>query len=237
MGSPLIAIIIGLIFVIRAIYFQTFRKIFILYFIMVFGYLIWKYISENILGIINLPLEQVKIISRFGLLGYILMFLVWHKIEKPENIFFRLGNSKEIIQIPLIWKGFNEIEWRFTLVFSLLWVCVAVLFSIKNELGYNIIFYGIIFSIVNALLEEFIWRGFVLARLIGITTEKIALIVSSMAFGLYHYSLNFPLWLCLVFAIGGFYMGGSAIKSKGLLSPVIMHFAVNIAFVSIGIIF
>ena len=32
-------------------------------------------------------------------------------------------------------------------------------------------------------------------------------------------------------------MGGSAIKSKGLLSPIIMHITVNLAFITIGIIF
>jgi membrane protease YdiL (CAAX protease family) len=64
-----------------------------------------------------------------------------------------------------------------------------------------------------------------------------ALIVSSLAFGLYHYSLNFPLFICFAFAIGGFFIGGTAIKSKGLLSPILMHITVNLAFISIGIIF
>ncbi|MDR1536537.1 MAG: hypothetical protein LBU32_00790 [Clostridiales bacterium] len=47
--------------------------------------------------------------------------------------------------------------------------------------------------------------------------------MSALAFGLYHYSLQFPLWACLIFAIGGFYIGGSAIKSRGLLSPAVVH--------------
>jgi len=235
--SPIIAIITGFAFIIGSIGLKTLRKIFFLFCIMIFGYLIWKYISENIHGILKLTPELIKIIIRFGLFGYILLFAIWHKFQKPKTSFFRFGNSKETIHIPFIWKGFKEIEWRFTIIFSLLWLLVAVIFAVKSGIIYNILLYGILFSIINAILEEFIWRGFVLSRLIDISTEKIALIVSSLAFGLYHYSLNFPLLVCLVFAVGGFFIGGSAIKSKGLLSPIIMHFSVNLAFVFIGIIF
>jgi len=233
MVSPIISIITGFVFIIGVIALPVFRKMLILYSIMVFGYLIWKYFSINI----YISSELIKIITRFGLFGYILLFIIWQRIQKTENSFFNVGNVKDIIRIPFIWKGFREVEWRFTLIFCLLWLCLAVIFTIKNGFEYNILFYGMLFSIVNALLEEIIWRGFVLTRLTDITSEKIALIVSSLAFGLYHYSLDFPLLVCFVFAIGGFFMGGSAIKSKGLLSPILMHIAVNIAFVSIGIIF
>ncbi|MDR1940631.1 MAG: hypothetical protein LBQ40_07590 [Clostridiales bacterium] len=51
-------------------------------------------------------------------------------------------------------------------------------------------------------------------------------------------SLGFLLWVCLVFSVGGFYMDGAAITtSKGLLAPIIMHIAVNMIFVFLGVIF
>jgi hypothetical protein len=145
--SPLISIIIGFVFIIGAIGLPTFRKIFLIFYIMVFGYLIWKYIAENISGIIDLSPDSNKIITRFGLLGYIFLFALWQKIQKTENTFFKVGNGKEIIRIPFIWKGFKEIEWRFTLIFCLLWFCVAIIFSIKNGLEYNILYlWNIIFN-------------------------------------------------------------------------------------------
>lgn len=215
MISPLIAIIAGFVLLVGAISLPTFRKIFLIFSFMVFGYLIWKYIAENVLGILNLSPNLTKVLNRFGLLGYILIFAVWHKIQTPENTLFKIGNSKEIICIPFIWNGFKEIVWRFTLIFSLLWLFVAVIFSVKNGFEYGILLYGVPFSVVNALLEEFIWRGFILSRLIEITTEKMALIVSSLAFGLYHYSLNFPLLICFIFAIGGFLWVVVLLNPKG----------------------
>ena len=234
--SPLIVIVMGIVFLFGAIIFPNFRKIFLLFCFWIIGYLFWAYIVVYVSDITSFSFGQKKILSRLGLLSYVLFFSIWYKLQKPRNTFFKIGNGKEIIHFPFIWKGFKEIEWRFTLIFSLLWFCVAIIFAIKNGLEYNILIYGVIFSVINAIIEEIIWRGFVLTRLIDLTSEKIALIVSSLSFGLYHYSLNFPLLICFTFAIGGFYIGGSAIKSKGLLSPIIMHITVNLAFVSMGII-
>jgi membrane protease YdiL (CAAX protease family) len=234
--SPIIVFFLGIIFIIGIICLPYFRKILLIICFMIFGYLFWLFANSCIMDKVDLLSIQLKIITRSGLLGYIILFTSWHLLQKPKNNFLRCGDKNAIIHFPFIWKGFKEIEWRFTLIFCL--ICVGAIFGfvLRKNLDYHIILYGIIFSIINSLLEEHIWRGFILTRLIDISSEKIALVISSLGFGLYHYSLNFPLWICLIFAIGGFYMGGSAIKSKGLLSPIIMHIMVNIVFVFIGII-
>ena len=234
--SPEIVFIIGIVFIISILFLPNFRSIFLIICFMIFGYLFWLFMTSYVLELIDLLPAQLKIINRLRLFGYIILFGIWHLLQKPKNIFLRCGDKNAIIYFPLIWKGFKEIEWRFTLIFSLICFGIICSFTITKGFKYEYLLYGIIFSIVNSLLEEYIWRGFILTRLIDISSEKIALIVSSLAFGLYHYSLNFPLWVCIIFAIGGFYMGGSAIKSKGLLSPIIMHIMVNLVFVFIGII-
>ncbi len=97
--------------------------------------------------------------------------------------------------------------------------------------------YGLLFALINSVLEEILWRGFILGRVVDYLGEKQALIVTSFTFGFYHLSLGFSIWICLAFAIGGFYMGGCAIKSKGIGASIIMHIFVNIVFVSLGMIF
>lgn len=236
-ANPVAVLIGGLILLICAILFPSSREILLTFSFAIIGHLFWLYTSEYIVNNISLSPFLIKIVNRFGLIGYLALFAVWYCIQKPQNRFIRVGDGKTIIRFPFIWKGIKEIEWRFTLIFSMICLGVTVFFAFTTELSYSFILYGILFSVVNALLEEFIWRGFILTRLLDISNEKTALIVSALAFGLYHISLQFPIWVCLIFAIGGFYIGGSTIKSRGLLSPIIMHVMVNLVFVFSGIIF
>jgi len=142
---------------------------------------------------------------------------------------------KESLKFPLIWWGFSERVWRFILIFCFLCLIPTILFSLGGNTASSIP-YGLFFAVINSILEEVLWRGFILGRVIDYIGEKQGLILSSIAFGFYHLSYGFSIWVCLAFAVGGFYMGGIAIKSRGLLAPIIMHFFVNMAFLSFGII-
>lgn len=234
---PTVMLVISLVFLVLATRFPTVRVILLIYSLTILGHLFWLFSSDYIISGFDLSPLLSKTINRFGLIGYLLLFAVWYWLKKPENRFLRYGDSEAIIQFPFIWKGIKEVIWRFTLIFSLMCLGVVCFFAFTTDLNIQIILYGMLFSFINAILEEFLWRGFILTRLLDISSEKIALIVSALAFGLYHYSLQFPIWACLIFAIGGFYMGGTAIKSKGLLSPIIMHIVVNLIFVFSGVIF
>jgi membrane protease YdiL (CAAX protease family) len=117
-------------------------------------------------------------------------------------------------------------------------LCLAVTVWFCFSGGANgVMLYGFLFAVINAFIEEVLWRGFILGRTADFIGEKQALVITSLAFGFYHLSLGFSIWVCLAFAIGGFYMGGCAIKSKGLAAPIIMHLFVNMVFVSCGMIF
>lgn len=234
---PTVVLILGLILFAFAIAFPLTRTILLTYSFTILGYLFWLFTSDTILNNFYLSPLLSKTVGRFGLIGYLLLFAIWYRVRKPQNKFLRHGDSKAIIRFPFVWKGIKETEWRFTLIFSMMCSGVICFFAFTTNPSYNIILYGTLFSVVNAILEEFLWRGFILTRFLDVSNEKVALIVSALAFGLYHYSLQFPIWACFIFAVGGFYMGGSAIKSKGLLSPIIMHIMVNLIFVFCGVIF
>lgn len=63
------------------------------------------------------------------------------------------------------------------------------------------------------------------------------LIVTSLLFGMSHYDLGFSFGVCIAFSIGGFFMGGAALRSKGIVSPILMHIYMNLIFVMTGMIF
>lgn len=204
------------------------------------GYLICAWTSAEIKSVI--PAGQWGdawgvILARLGLLGYISLFWVWHLLEKPCNSYFQAGDWKAPIQLPFIWYGVREKVFRFTAVFSTGCILFAGIFAVFNHLTIMMLFFGIIFAIVNSILEEILWRGFLLSRTCGLYGEKAGLLAMSLAFGFYHFTLGFSLWACLAFSLGGIYFGGTALRSKGLLCPVIMHISMNLLFVGMGIIF
>ncbi len=179
---------------------------------------------------------QLKIWGRAGLMGYIILFALWQIVQPCGNRYIQAGNLKERIRFPLIWRGFREYIWRFVLVFCVLCAAVTV-FTYLQTNRTQLILYGLLFAVINSFLEEVLWRGFILARTVDSLGKKQALIVTSLAFGFYHLSLDFSILSCLAFSVGGFYMGGTAIQSKGIFASISMHLAVNMFFVSLGLIF
>jgi len=201
----------------------------------IFGYLIRLPVSQFFNnGMLSEPI--LIIIGRLGLIGYIILFFAWERLQPYNNKYLKLGNMKEVLKVPFVWWGFKEYVWRFTLIFCSLWLITAVIFSLNGNV-FEVLWHGLLFAAINSILEGILWRGLILGRIVEYMGEKRGLVLSSIVFGLYHLSLGFSIWICLLFAVGGLYMGGLAIKSKGLFAPIIMQFFVNIAFVSFGMIF
>lgn len=200
------------------------------------GYLLWAAVVPMLSGLTDNPYFAV-ILGRFGLLGYLILFAVWRVLFRPETKLFAAGDALGTIQFPLIWKGRREPVWRFILIFCSMCLVPMVVAVATSAPAGNIILYGLLFSLINASLEEMLWRGFILERLVGLAGEKQGLVISALAFGLYHLSLGFSVWACLVFAVGGFYMGGVTIRARGLLPAFAMHVFVNMIFVLFGMIF
>lgn len=210
-------------------------RVLLLFGLTVFGYLFWVFAVQYLAA--TMPSAPILIIlNRLSLVGYIIPFAVWAYIQPCSN-YLKLGNMSETLKAPMIWWGKNEYVWRFVLIACIFWAIPAVIFSFMHGAIFEFMPYTLLFAIINPILEGIIWRGFILGRVVNYAGEKQGLIIVSIAFGLYHLSLGFSIWMCLLFAIGGFYMGGIAIKSKGFLAATILHFFVNLALISFGIIF
>lgn len=84
------------------------------------------------------------------------------------------------------------------------------------------------FSIVNAVLEEVVWRGILQRWLMTFMSAPAAVFVQAVSFGAAHYN-GFPsgfVGMGLA-TIWGAMIGALAVRSKGLAAPIVAHVAAD----------
>lgn len=122
----------------------------------------------------------------------------------------------------------------------------SVTASMEKEAGItseNFIYIAIYISFVNALLEEFFFRGFAYLELKKWTTRSSAIVISAGAFSLYHVSImltwfTLPLFLLL---LTGLFVGGVIFnllneRSNDIYSSWMVHMFANFAINAVGLI-
>jgi membrane protease YdiL (CAAX protease family) len=181
----------------------------------------------------DFPQEIAVIVGRVLVCCYIVFLLLAALIDhkNPMN-YWRIGNFRERISFPWIWKGFDHPPiWMFIIIFSLITsvMFIVTIFAVKPDstLSIQLVMYSLLFACINAPLEEIMWRGLILSRFVDTMGTVPALIVTSVGFGFYHYALGIPLIGCIGFALGSIYMAGLTLRSNGLLPVVIFHFVLN----------
>lgn len=105
----------------------------------------------------------------------------------------------------------------------------------------NIVYYGTYLILINSLLEEFFFRGFIFLNLKNLGKRRIAYGASSIAFSLYHIS-NFQNWLnvwVFVLATIGLFIGGMIFdylddKENTFLNSWFVHICADLAIVGFG---
>lgn len=186
------------------------------------------------------PKELHILLYRLALVCILIPLLVFSFFSKlPFITYWKKPHWNELIYFPFIWSGFHRTSVKFFLFIALTVNIVSFApFAIRN--GWSVIqeiwLLAIIFSITNAVLEEVIWRGALLSRFSEQLGEKWAVVVTSLGFGLQHYSLGFPWLVCIAFSIGGMFYGGITIKSKSIIPSIIWHITLNILMVLSGLI-
>ncbi|PFG03527.1 CPBP family intramembrane glutamic endopeptidase [Bacillus sp. es.034] len=126
-----------------------------------------------------------------------------HTIPLPLFLMIGLAGSSTIF-IPLIWsEGFSE----------------------------SLFLFAIGFTILNATLEELIWRGVMLSSLIRNTSVIYAVTVTSIGFGLLHLSIGIPLLLSLLFSFGGLFYSIVVLKTDSIYPSIAFHMVINMGMV------
>lgn len=206
--------------------------------IYIIGFWMASYIHIHVISMFECTREVEIILSRFSLLGYIIPYFIFMKLSKPQTNYLSIGSFRNSIHTPLIWRGIRDPIWRFLLIASgVILISFSFVIDFGREDFYMLLLYGVLFAVVNSILEEILWRGFILPRFVDYLGEKIGLIITSIGFGFYHYSIGFPWVICALFSLCGMLLGGVAIRSKGLLPVIILHFIMNVMFALSGMIF
>jgi len=154
--------------------------------------------------------------------------------------FLRYGTKAQwdaCIRLPFLWSGFHSTRVSVFLLIAILSnVLVFIPFFVRSGWPHFQAIWGfaIAFAFVNGILEELIWRGALLSRFSEQLGERWAVIVTSLGFGLQHYSLGFPWAVCVAFAFGGFFYGGLTVKSKSIVPAAIWHVTLNVFMVFSG---
>nr|WP_239583652.1 CPBP family intramembrane glutamic endopeptidase [Metabacillus iocasae] len=97
--------------------------------------------------------------------------------------------------------------------------------------------YGIFFSIINAFLEEFLWRGIMLSSLKSNVSTFFAVFTTSTGFGLLHISIGIPLVMSLLFSLGGLFYAVVVLKTNSIYPAIAFHLIINLGMVFNGWIF
>jgi membrane protease YdiL (CAAX protease family) len=106
----------------------------------------------------------------------------------------------------------------------------------------NIVYYGIYLALINSLLEEFFFRGFIFLSLKKIGMKRVAYLTSSIAFAIYHVG-NFQNWFNIwvfVLATTGLFIGGMIFNylddhENTFLNSWYVHICADLALVGIGL--
>lgn len=106
-----------------------------------------------------------------------------------------------------------------------------------EEIGvsvHNVLFWGLYLSLVNSLVEEFFFRGFIY-NAIEMRSRRLAVIISGLLFSLYHGLLFYSIfaWYTVIFTLAGLFIIGAFLAyinryGKGFINSYIIHIFANI---------
>lgn len=217
---------------------NSIRETFILAFLMIIGYILYFMCGELIRNLLTDYKAWGIILSRLSLILFVLPFAITTMLRREKLIYLARGTWVTTIHFPWIFKGpIKDPIWRFMLIFL---VIICAIFSFFIDWGQPrllvLIGYAFSFALINSVLEELLWRGYILSHFISRFGEIQGLVIAGTTFGLYHFHLGFSWLVCLLFSFFGMMMGGLAIRSRGLLPVTVMHFVMNILFVLSGMI-
>jgi uncharacterized protein len=200
------------------------------------GFYTYLYVNTHLFQ--EVQLRELNILfDRLSLVLILIPLLMFYRT--PFIRYLKKPKWDNIIQFPFIWSGSHHVKIISFLLIALTINVLAMLpFILFNGWSFiqEVFVIAVIFSFTNAILEEFIWRGALLSRFSEQLGEKWAIVITSLGFGLQHYSLGFPWLICIAFSFGGFFYGVITIKSESIIPSIIWHIILNFLMVFSGLI-
>jgi uncharacterized protein len=181
--------------------------------------------------------KELKILINRGLLIIIFIGICLINLFYQKKIAFFNNKVKwnNTIALP-----FHSIKLSYFMLIGLLISAVIFIPFILEKNPSNlksILLFAFLFSIINATLEELIWRGIMLTSLKEVFSITSAIIITSIGFGLLHIVIGIPFMICLLFSFGGLFYGIVVVKTNSIYPAILFHFAANMGMVLSGMIF
>ena len=181
----------------------------------------------------GLSIETKIILNRSLLLFIVLGAGISLKLTKQKvNLFTVMPNWNGRIIFP-----HHTIKTLTFLVFGLLGsttIFLPLLFVENTSLTRSLLIFALFFSLINAVLEEILWRGILLSSLKEYVSTFYAVLITSIGFGLLHLSIGIPLVMSLLFSFGGLFYAFIVLKTNSIYPAIVFHFVINIGMVLNG---
>ena len=204
--------------------------LFMISYFMIVG--LFQYIGSLVAGVEFGNLEYVEtskeqlITSCFNLLGTFLVIGLFMKFVDKER-FIKLGfQTKNRLKEFVVGIAIGLII--MTLGYVLL-IYFEEIFFINVKFNFLELIISILFFTIVAIVEETLFRGYILKNLMSSFNKYVALIVSSMLFSLMHgLNPNVTLFSLFDLFLAGILLGLSYIYTKNLWFPISMHLSWNL---------
>ncbi|KKK33660.1 hypothetical protein WQ57_23845 [Mesobacillus campisalis] len=190
---------------------------------------------NTFVGTMEIPKETKIILNRlslgFMILGMVLVHLFFHKKVSWYN---QKPDWKNPIDLP-----FHKIDtfwfWLIGIVINLV---IYGYFILQKDWEYlqSLLWFCLLFSLINAVFEEVIWRGIMLSALKEMTSTGYAVLVTSVGFGLLHLAIGFSIALSLLISVAGVIYAILTLKTNSLYPSIVFHIVINIGMVYSGFI-
>jgi membrane protease YdiL (CAAX protease family) len=172
----------------------------------------------------------------FVFAGLILVPVLWYKLVNQislKEMFTRLNLRREGFQIAILW-GFITIIIAFALTMTIGLLYLFLTKTNPNTLS-NIPDLQQLFSVPSLYLlvtiqpfcEEFFFRGFLLEKIKGISSPMIAVVLTSILFGISHLTYTYIYTAIIAVALGVLF-ALIILKTKNLYSTILAHTIINI---------
>ncbi|WP_456276327.1 CPBP family intramembrane glutamic endopeptidase [Bacillus sp. AK128] len=166
------------------------------------------------------------------------LIIVFLFLGRKVSLYWKKPEWNNLIWFPFIWTGFHNTTISKFLMIAISINILSLLPFYMDHLEFirSALLGILLFSVINATLEEVIWRGLLLKLFSEQVGDKWAVIITSIGFGLQHYSLGFSWISCMFFALGGLFFGGLTVRSNSIFPTIIWHIVLNFLMVSSGLI-
>lgn len=207
---------------------------------LVLGFLLYK-IAADSLGT-WVTSKQTEVILNRLLLCLVVLLLGLGSIlfRQPLKSYLNKPDWNNKVYFPFITHGFHSVQVsRFLMIAIIINVSIFVpIILMMNDTHSlrELLVFAVLFSITNSVLEEVIWRGVLLSRIRSFVSDRYAIMVTSICFGLQHISIGIPFLISLLLSVGGVFFAIVVIRSNSIFPSILWHFIINLGMVYSGVI-